>query len=332
MASLRSRLQLPSQLPMSRAAYELIERSKDDQKREGDDLPQYSVDDQRPTEPQQSWPEDTGLPPTRLIPRSNKQIYWRIGLVSFCSSALIAILAIGIWLITRSKRRDGDYYYEDWTGQSCDLEHHSNNAIENAFMLDLRGPAHLTYTQAKVVDVSWQLLVGGGGRLLLACVSYVVFMDGLTRLLERDRLPYNLYASITFETTSLLTTAKVLRGVGSTKGWHGKAFLSWFIVSSIWVLGFPNFIAAVGGYVTPSSFSFAMSDGNLVSPTSDNFLVCYTITGGLLIGLDKNETIVTGPPFRDHATLPPDFEQKYPLYYAIRDEMSATRFQNIGHI
>lgn len=52
-----------------------------------------------------------------------------------------------------------------------------------------------------------------GGRLVMAWISYTVFMDGLTRLMERSPVSYNLYASLTFSTTTLFTAWYAMKSV-----------------------------------------------------------------------------------------------------------------------
>ncbi len=110
-------------------------------------------------------------------------------------------------------------------GVSCDLLFQNGSSFQHAFTIDLRGSTDLTFPQAKAIDVVWQLFVGMGGRLVMALVAYTVFMDGLARIMEDSAISYQLYASLTFSTTSLLTTGRAVKGVMATKGWRGQDFL-----------------------------------------------------------------------------------------------------------
>lgn len=81
----------------------------------------------------------------------------------------------------------------------------------------------------------------------MAWISYKVFMDGLTRITEQSPISYNLYACLTFSTTSLFSTYYALKAVFFSKGWRSKCFLLWFGISTIYVLGFPTLISATAG-------------------------------------------------------------------------------------
>lgn len=181
------------------------------------------------------------------------------------------------------------------TKSSCDLVSNSGSAIENAFNIDLRSPLRLSFGAAKGIDVVWDLVVGQGGRLLLAWVSYKVFMDGLARLLETSAVSYNLYTLITFNTSSLMSTWQSTKEIFETRGWRGKCFLAWFSISTIYVLGFSTLLSAATGYVSPSTIGFRMQDQNFLAQDSDALTSCFTIAKGSLIGLPDMK-IIRGPP------------------------------------
>ena len=87
---------------------------------------------------------------------------------------------------------------------SCHLATRTNGPVESALIIDLRSHSHLSFTKAKAIDVMWQLLVGAGGRFLMGWISYIIFMDGLTRLMENTPISFNLHAALTFSRPSLL--------------------------------------------------------------------------------------------------------------------------------
>lgn len=182
---------------------------------------------------------------------------------------------------------------------SCDLMFQNGSAFQHAFTIDLRGSSELTFPQAKAIDVIWQLFLGMGGRLVMAIVAYKVFMDGLARIMEDSAVSYQLYASLTFSTTSLFTTGRAIKGVMYTKGWRSKVFLVWFAVSSIYVLGFPTLMSATGGYLKPSTAGFKIDNATFLTPDSPELQSCYQVNYGALIGL-QNGTIVQGPPVYVH--------------------------------
>ena len=134
---------------------------------------------------------------------------------------------------------------------SCDLLSANDSRFQTIFNLNLRGSLQMTYTEVKLLDVLWQLIVGSFGRLLLGWLSYQVFMDGLLRLLEKSSLPCELYASAALDANSLLTCWRTCKAVIAVNDWRAKFMLLFLALSSMFTLGFPNMISATGGYVNP---------------------------------------------------------------------------------
>ena len=215
-------------------------------------------------------------------------------------------------------------------GTSCDLVYRNDSMVEKAFTINLRSPMHFTFATAKGVDVMWDLFVGQGGRLLLAWISYIVFMDGLTRLLENSSVSYQLYATMVFDTTSLWSTWSTLNAIFTGHGWRGRAFLAWFFLASIYVLGFPAMMSAATGYVSPSTSGFQLPDHTFVSAASREIVHCLNVTKGSLTG-PENQILVSGPPAQDPAWYSDargstwsSVNSTYPLYAAIYKKCRST--------
>ncbi|MCJ1266805.1 hypothetical protein MMC22_006690 [Lobaria immixta] len=276
---------------------------------------------------EQSHTSSNFVKPTTRLPAKTlpgcRYKYLGFGIVTLSTGiTLIAFtLIIGnipYWLPSR----DSDLYI-DYRGllsnlkesaNSCDLTYDNNTMMEKAFTINLRSSMHFTFATAKGVDVMWDLFVGQGGRLLLAWISYIVFMDGLTRLLEASSVSYQLYATMVFDTTSLWSTWSTLKAIFTGHGWRGRAFLAWFFVASIYVLGFPALMSAATGYVSPSTAGLRMPDQTFVSSTSGEIVHCFNITNGALIGL-KNETLIFGPSIQDYQSEPrSSLNLTYPMF------------------
>ena len=200
---------------------------------------------------------------------------------------------------------------------SCDLISPTASAFEKAFTIDLRSQLHLSFATAKFIDVVWDLVIGQGGRLLLAWISYVVFMDGLARLMETSAVSYQLYASSVFETTSLITTWYALKAVATGHGWRGRAFFAWFGFATLYVMGYSTLMSAATGYINPSNIRYRMRDDSLVAPDSEKFQHCLRINNGSAVGLADFE-VVPGPSdkalegFVGHLD---EFKSAFPLFY-----------------
>lgn len=178
--------------------------------------------------------------------------------------------------------------------QSCDLMKPADSKLENAFIINLRSPQHLSFAEAKIVDVIWDLFVGQGGRLLMAWAAYRVFMDALVSLLEKTPVSYDLYTSLVFDTTSLLSTWKATKVIVKSGSSQSRVFMMWFSLATLYILAFPTLMGAATGYVNPSNSGYNMSDGNFVMASSSSLTNCFSLDHGALIG-QTNETIVPGP-------------------------------------
>ena len=230
----------------------------------------------------------------QLPPRRKKA--WRRSLVlwGIASAFFIICLSLLSSMIQTSRPRFR-YAASAFESASCDLTTTGGVTVENAFTIDVRGGARLSFTAAKAIDVIFQLCVGAGGRFLLGWIAYKSFMDGLTRLLETTPISFNLYADMTFTTASLNAVWQALKAVFRIRGVRGKFFLTWFIISTLYVLGFQTIISATAGYVQPSTARLQMPDGVLLEGQSSNLTSCFDVRDGDKIGL-KVDASIPGPP------------------------------------
>ena len=230
------------------------------------------------------------LPPKTLPRRRTKRSIAVVILLVIC--LIIAFALIFLVLGNPMPTNFGVTLGDDNT---CDLETLTGNTMQSAFTINLRCPSHLTFAEAKAVDVTWDLFVGQGGRFFLGWISYKVFMDGLLRIMENTAVSYELYASLAFEPNCMMSLWNSIKALFMMKGWRSKVFLGWFFISTLYVLAFSTLISAGSGYVTPSTAGLIMPDGSFVTASSETLTKCYILQDGALIGL-TNGTIVVGPP------------------------------------
>ncbi|KAL9022839.1 MAG: hypothetical protein Q9180_008548, partial [Flavoplaca navasiana] len=265
-------------------AYELVQRSP---------FPPITPSTHRDSD------DDLLKPTSRLPPKS---LPGRHKFRPFVSATLIFVLnviVLGV-LIGHIKYllpdTGWDYSGIQLTG-SCDLINKQDSSRwQSTFQINLRGSARLSFAEAKFIDLVFDLIIGQGGRLLLAAVSYFVFMDALLRSMETTAVSYKLYASLVFSSTSLVATWRAFKAIFSTKGWRAKFYLTWCALAMGYILVFPTLIESMTGYVSPSSPGFNLANGQFVTQDSDDLKSCFNVTGGLLMGFDKNDTRAVGPP------------------------------------
>lgn len=263
-------------------AYELIHRGRSES---------------QPIQPPFESEDDFEKPTSRLPP---KPLQGRRRYRPFVFATLIAVTAI-VPLAILLRCIPGMLPHVNWDGLklhdiSCDLVDTQNTSrVQTAFTINLRGAAHLSFAEAKFVDLLFDLVLGQGGRLLLGALSYIVFMDALLRFMEITPVSFKLYTSLVFAPSSLISTWRSAKAIFTTRGWRGKMYLIWCVLAMAYVLAFPTLIESATGYVQPSSAGFNINN-NFITADSDDLLNCFNITGGLLLGLDKNVTTATGPP------------------------------------
>ncbi|KAL8831198.1 MAG: hypothetical protein Q9170_005399 [Blastenia crenularia] len=273
--------------------------------RTGTDLPAYEMIQRNrirshsfsaPSEPDDDLDKPTSRLPPKPLPGRRK---YRPFMVAFSLTAF-TIMALAM-LLSKIKKM---LPHPKWTGlvlegTSCDLVDRQNSSrLESAFQINLRGAAHLTFAEAKFIDLFFDVLVGQGGRFLLAAISYIIVTDALLRSMETTPVSYKLYSSLVFSSTSLAAAWHSIKAISTTKGWRAKTYFVWCALAMIYVLAFPTLIESATGYVSPSSAGFNIANGTMVQADSNNLTSCLNVTGGIWLGLDKehNNTIAQGPP------------------------------------
>lgn len=113
----------------------------------------------------------------------------------------------------------------------------------------------MTFTQVKVIDIAWDLLVGRGLQMALAWVNWTVFNEWVVYHAERWRTGYKMYTAVALQTTSwtmMGVAAKEFLCFGERTWGRFFRWLAMFciFISTLYVLAFPTLMAAMTGYIT----------------------------------------------------------------------------------
>lgn len=160
---------------------------------------------------------------------------------------------------------------------SCDLITANVSAFKKVFTLDFRSQLHLSFAVAKFIDVVWDLAIGQESRFLTTWISYIVFMNGLARLMKTSTIFYQLYASIVFENSTLTSIWYSLKAVFTSHGWRGRAFMTWFGLATMYVFVYSTLMFAATGYLNPSNVRYRARDNVFISSDSDELTRCLQI-------------------------------------------------------
>lgn len=125
---------------------------------------------------------------------------------------------------------------------SCDI-HPAWSSWSTVF--EINAPvARVSFATAKLIDLAWDLIVGRGGQIILAWLSYRVFTEALMRITEERPVSYELFASVTLHSGSLQTFFAILPTAIRIKGWRGNMALAWMALATSYVLFFPTLLSA----------------------------------------------------------------------------------------
>ncbi|KAI0490883.1 hypothetical protein F4859DRAFT_508675 [Xylaria cf. heliscus] len=223
--------------------------------------------------------------------RSDLSARWAHGLCLFYISGLIiGIIFVGVFyglrgLPSTACHPDGtfsvylDYSYWDITG---------------FFQVNI-GFGRLTFTQAKVIDTAWEIVVGRITQSILAFFLWRTITHYATVSMETKPTTYAVFLVLFLqEGPSFLSIGRLLRDFVRHGGFRSKLSTIWILLSMIFVLAWPTLIAAMSGY-TPETDAYVQDmDGNLVKFTEFQ-LLSYIIHDGWRVGLEGDYPVPYGP-------------------------------------
>jgi hypothetical protein len=206
-------------------------------------------------------------------------------------AALTVLVFLSAWLPTRvgsNVSASGNQFNPGCT----DI---GNDPVERLFALDFT-LGKFTYTQAKVIDATWDVIIGQGGRLLHGWILYrYVLHPLLVFAMETSTVTYGYYTAVSFSRASLETLWITLSTLLSQ-----KSFTVLFVNALLpfllgYTLVFPVLWGTATGYLSLSHWLFKMPGGDLVPLQSPELALCWALDSARL-GLTPGHVEV-GPSF-----------------------------------
>ncbi|KAF2199294.1 hypothetical protein GQ43DRAFT_464936 [Delitschia confertaspora ATCC 74209] len=126
--------------------------------------------------------------------------------------------------------------------------------IEALFFLD-KTFGHLTFPQAKVLDATWDLIVGRGAQLLCWYIGYRVFVNALLRVIERHPASLQTFIKLSLNGPSWGSGMALLRDLFSSAktSLRTRVLFAYMFVSILYLLSVPTVLSAITGYVSTST-------------------------------------------------------------------------------
>ena len=241
--------------------------------------------------------EPSGNPSTRLPP---KMLHKRSRLRNFLVHLAIALAACAMLAIAVMYGVTGHYFAvnqkSDNTDNSCDKQ--AASTTEQRFVIDIRLGGSFSFAHAKLIDVTWDLLVGQGGRFLHAWLLYqYIVPDTLVWTMERSAVPYRYFTSLSFSTVSLSSLWSLIKILGRRPGLRTILSALWLVFAIAYVLTFPTIWSAATGYISPSVRMYQMPDHTLASLDSDLLALCWSIRDDRVDGMAEGY-LEMGPTFK----------------------------------
>jgi hypothetical protein len=140
--------------------------------------------------------------------------------------------------------------------------------------------------EAKLIDVTWDLLVGRGGQLFLLFFSYRVFSSALLRVIELNPISYKLYMALAFRPGEASALLPLSKSIWRTPGWRVKAILSWLLLETLYIGIFPTIASAMTSYVPISKVFIDAADGQSIDYST--LMPSLVLEDASSIGLSDN--------------------------------------------
>lgn len=196
--------------------------------------------------------------------------------ISIMLSFLIGSIASGILSqVIQAKRSTPGQIFSDDLNPSC--TDFGSSASEKAFALDL-AYGNFTFTQAKIIDATWDTVIGQGGRLLHGWILYrCIIYPLLVLAMEISTITYPYYTSLSFSKVSFETLLQLLKTLDLTRSYSVLLCTILLIYALGYTLLFPLLWGTATGYLSLSHKLYAMPNGDIVPLNSGNLSLCWVL-------------------------------------------------------
>jgi hypothetical protein len=168
-----------------------------------------------------------------------------------------------------------------------------------------------TFTQVKLIDISWDVLIGRGGQAVAVYFAYRLFTDAVRMLMANGEVGYDLFSAMAFESGSFSSLWPLLRhAVGFTPipRTRHATIVYWAIgLATAYIVAMPTLISAITGYTSHySPFINMGSQANVIMSQTDGLKFCHDTLYPVWGRLQSNYAVDSYDPER---------EQSFPIAY-----------------
>ncbi|KAI0899925.1 hypothetical protein F4806DRAFT_505994 [Annulohypoxylon nitens] len=268
---------------------------------------QQSVPDGTTSDVRLETPQNQKTAPTQDGRRYRKRVV--------INSALFFILSIGFGISSYAIHAKNDDGIDLFNPECVDK---ADTAAEQYFNLDLTF-GNFTFTQAKVIDATWDTIIGQGGRLIHGWILYsCVIYPLLVLAMEISSVTYNYYTTLSFSRASIDTLWTLLSTIHSMKSYSIIICTVLTVYSLAYTILFPLLWSAATGYVNRAHKIYAMSEGDTTPLDSEDPSICWVLNAP---GLDL-------PVEYPHIEIGPNFSSIQPIRRSYNYTATEISFQS----
>jgi hypothetical protein len=157
----------------------------------------------------------------------------------------------------------------------CDIQTASHGSQK--LVIDILVFQNLSFSEAKGIDLVWDMLIGQGGRFILAyLLARFVVADSLIWTMERTNIPYHYYTNFSFSTVSFVSISSAVQILFKKRDWRLVLTALWMVFAVGHIMAFPTIWSAATSYAAPSERRYEVPDGTLVPINSSDLTLCFT--------------------------------------------------------
>lgn len=134
----------------------------------------------------------------------------------------------------------------------------------DAFLAPDAAFGKMTVTQARAIDLTWNLVMGRLMPFVMALVSFEVTTLALMSVMEKQGVTYELFATVTLNAHSWLAVIPLSKAAIRSTAWRAKLTLAFMLYSAILILLMPTLMDIQTGYVRRQVPGVRFENGTII--------------------------------------------------------------------
>ncbi|XXG98960.1 hypothetical protein Hte_005293 [Hypoxylon texense] len=148
------------------------------------------------------------------------------------------------------------------------------------------GFGNYSFSEVKVIDIFWDILIGRVGQAFMGFLSCRAFADYVTTSMDVAPVTYSTFFTIFLQDEpSIVSNFRLARDFFSGRGFNSRVATLFMIGSMLFLLSWPTIASAMAGYTTINK-AFVQDFNDNFIPFSEFKPIAYIIHDGWRVSLD----------------------------------------------